>query len=84
MAGHKKDTSAPVIERTIQNIAAAVTITMVCYTHGLNVREYPDTRARVLRVLKDGEQIEVDNNIAAPNGWAAVVGGGFVMRRYLK
>lgn len=83
MAGNKKDTSASTVERATQNIAAAMTTT-VCYTYGLNVRENPDTGAQVLRVLKDGEQIEVDNSVTAPQGWVSVVGGGFVMKQYLK
>ena len=51
---------------------------------GLNVRESPSLQARVLRVLRDGEKVTVNNNAAAPDGWKAVQGGGFVMTKFLK
>lgn len=84
MAENKKGTPAPIIGRTTRSTVAATTTATVRYTYGLNVRENPDTGARVLRVLKDGEQIEVNGNVTAPNGWVAVMGGGFVMEQYLQ
>lgn len=51
---------------------------------GLNVREKPSLQARVLRILHDGEKVAADNSTAAPDGWKAVAGGGFVMTKYLK
>lgn len=52
--------------------------------HGLNLREAPSKEARVLRILADGEKITADNNIASPDGWLAVKGGGFVMTEFIK
>ena len=51
---------------------------------GLNIRKNPARNAPVLRVLKDGEVITLDNSIDVPGGWKAVAGGGFVMAEYLK
>lgn len=51
---------------------------------GLNLRKNPARNAPVLRVLKDGEIITLDNSIDVPGGWKAVAGGGFVMAEYLK
>lgn len=51
---------------------------------GLNVREKPSRAARVLRVLADGEKVALEKNAAAPAGWKALQGGGFVMAEYLK
>ena len=51
---------------------------------GLNVRAFPAKDARILRVLTDGEKVAVDNKAAAPEGWIALTGGGFVMAPYLK
>lgn len=51
---------------------------------GLNVRESPSRSAEVLRVLKHGEKIVVDNAAETPEGWKALQDGGFVMSGYLK
>lgn len=51
---------------------------------GLNVRAFPAKDAHILRVLTDGEKVAVDNKAAAPEGWKALAGGGFVMAVYLK
>lgn len=49
---------------------------------GLNLRQSPTLDAPVLRVLKDGEKIEIDPAVEI-EGWAAVSGGGFVMKKYI-
>ncbi len=51
---------------------------------GLNVRAEPSRSARVLKILKDGEKIAVDNAAEAPDGWKALMDGGYVMANYLK
>lgn len=51
---------------------------------GLNVRQHPAKNAPVLRVLRDGDKVAVDNSISVPGGWKALMGGGFVMGEYLK
>ena len=51
---------------------------------GLNVRETPSRSASVLRVLKHGEKIAIDNAAETPEGWKALRDGGFVMSEYLK
>lgn len=51
---------------------------------GLNVRESPSLQARVLRVLRDGEKVTVNNSAAVPEGWRAIQSGGFVMAKFLK
>lgn len=50
----------------------------------MNVRESPSRSAEVLRVLKHGEKIVVDNAAETPEGWKALQDGGFVMSGYLK
>ena len=51
---------------------------------GLNLRKHPALNAPVLRVLKDGETIPIDNSVEVPGGWKAVMGGGYVMSEFLK
>lgn len=51
---------------------------------GLNVRQYPAKNAPIMRVLRDGEKVAVDNSANAPAGWKAIMGGGYVMAEYLK
>lgn len=51
---------------------------------GLNLREAPDTGARVIAVLGFGEKVVIDPEAEAPDGWVAVRDGGYVMREYLK
>jgi len=51
---------------------------------GLNVRAFPAKDARIVRVLRNGEKVSVDNKAAAPEGWKALAGGGYVMAEYLK
>ena len=54
----------------------------------LNVRADASTKARVLYRLECGTMVEVNNNVAAPKGWAFVTvrghrDGGFVMTKFL-
>ena len=51
---------------------------------GLNVRAEPSRSARVLKILKDGDKIAVDNTAEVPDGWKALRDGGYVMTEYLK
>lgn len=51
---------------------------------GLNVRKQPSLGAEVLRVLTDGEKVTIVTDAEAPEGWAAVKAGGYVMKAYLK
>lgn len=52
-------------------------------TTGLNLREAPAYDAPVLRVLRDGESITINNEETVLPGWLAVDGGGYVMARYV-
>jgi len=63
---------------------AARKIFTVNAAHGLNLRAEPSRKARVLRILADGEKITVDSETASPDGWLAVKGGGFVMTQFIK
>lgn len=51
---------------------------------GLNVREFPSRSARIVRVLRDGEKVTIVADAAAPDGWTALRGGGYVVSEYLK
>lgn len=55
----------------------------VAWPHGLNLRAAPSTTAQVLRVMPAGARVEIDADANAPDGWAAVVGGGWCMTKYL-
>lgn len=51
---------------------------------GLNLREAPNKKAKVLAILKHGEKVEVDNSVEGlPDGWVAVKDRGFVMKQYI-
>lgn len=52
--------------------------------HGLNLREKPNKKANILKVLQNNVRIEADNSVDAPDGWIAIKGGGFVMKAFLK
>lgn len=49
---------------------------------GLNLRAKPSKTADVIRVLLPGARVEVSGE--APEGWAAVKGGGYVMSEFIK
>ena len=51
---------------------------------GLNLREEPNTKSRILRLIPNGEVVKVDPSIEAPIGWFAVKGGGYVMGEFLE
>lgn len=51
---------------------------------GLNVRQLPASNAPILRVLKNGEEIGVDSTKESAGGWIAILGGGYVMAKYVK
>lgn len=73
MAGRKKESVLTNIDTYTVNSVS-----------GLNLREIPTRDSAVMRILKDGEIVAIDNSAEAPDGWKAVVGGGFVMGKYLK
>lgn len=54
----------------------------VNYPHGLNLREEPSKNAKVLKILAFDEMVEPGNK-AAPDGWIAVKGGGYVLKEFL-
>lgn len=56
----------------------------VDYAGGVCLREEPNTKAKVLRILPYGEKVKPDTKAEAPAGWVAVEGGGYTMREYLK
>lgn len=51
---------------------------------GLNLRDKPSKKAKVLKVIPFGEKVVVDHDVAVPEGWIAVKDGGFVMREFLR
>ena len=51
---------------------------------GLNVRRFPLKDAQILRVLRDGEKVAVENGADTPDGWKALQGGGYVVEKYLR
>ena len=73
-----------VLADDVQNVVVPAQTAIVNSAPGLNLRKNPARNAPVLRVLKDGETITLDNSIDVPGGWKAVAGGGFVMAEYLK
>ena len=64
-------------------MAARKTYT-VDWPGGVCVREEASKDSKVLAVLHFGEKVTLDTKTEAPNGWAAVSGGGFTMTEYLK
>lgn len=56
----------------------------VSWPSGLNVRKSPSRSAPILRVLRDGEKVNVNTAVETPEGWKALRDGGFVMSDYLK
>lgn len=56
----------------------------VAVARGLNVREEPSTEAKVINILLYKDKVVIDPEAEAPDGWAAVKGGGYVMREYIK
>jgi hypothetical protein len=82
MARGKK--TASVLTDDVPDIVSAAVTATVHSAPGLNLRKNPARNAPVLRVLKDGETITLDNTIDVPGGWKAVAGGGFVMAEYLE
>ena len=73
-----------VLATDVPDVVAQAETAIVNSAPGLNLRKNPARNAPVLRVLKDGETITLDNSIDVPGGWKAVAGGGFVMAEYLK
>lgn len=51
---------------------------------GLNLREKPTKDSKVLEVLPCGKKITIDPKADTPEGWFAVLGGGYAMSQYLK
>lgn len=73
-----------VLADDVQNVVTPAETAIVNSAPGLNLRKNQARNAPVLRVLKDGETITLDNSIDVPGGWKAVAGGGFVMADHLK
>lgn len=51
---------------------------------GLNLREKPSKKAKILGVLEYNARIEADNSVKAPEGWIAIKDGGFVIKDFVK
>ena len=83
MARSKK-TDSVLVSDSVPDLVTSAETAVVNSAPGLNLRKNPARNAPVLRVLKDGETIILDNSIDVPGGWKAVAGGGFVMAEYLK
>lgn len=79
-----KKTASVLNPDAVPDVVTAAETAVVNSAPGLNLRKNPARNAPVLRVLKDGETITLDNSIDVPGGWKAVAGGGFVMAEYLK
>ena len=50
----------------------------------LNVRESPSLDARILSTLETGAKVKINPSADTPEGWKAVVGGGYVMTDFLE
>lgn len=79
-----KKTASVLVSDSVPDLVTSAETAVVNSAPGLNLRKNPARNAPVLRVLKDGETITLDNSIDAPGGWKAVAGGGFVMAEFLK
>lgn len=79
-----KKTASVLVSDSVPDLVTSAETAVVNSAPGLNLRKNPARNAPVLRVLKDGETITLDNSIDVPGGWKAVAGGGFVMAEYLK
>ena len=56
----------------------------VNWPSGLNLREKASKDSNILARLAYEEKVTIDPKAEAPEGWVAVVGGGYVMSEYLK
>ena len=56
----------------------------VDYAGGVCIREAPSTKAKIMRIVPYGAKIKPGPQGEAPDGWLAVDGGGYVMKRYLR
>ena len=79
-----KNTDSVLVSDSVPDLVTSTETAVVNSAPGLNLRKNPARNAPVLRVLKDGETITLDNSIGVPGGWKAVAGGGFVMAEFLK
>ena len=79
-----KKTASVLVSDSVPDLVTSAETAVVNSAPGLNLRKNPARNAPVLRVLKDGETITLDNSIDVPGGWKAVAGGGFVMAEFLK
>ena len=79
-----KKTASVLVSDSVPDLVTSAETAVVNSAPGLKLRKSPARNAPVLRVLKDGETITLDNSIDAPGGWKAVAGGGFVMAEFLK
>ena len=77
-------TASVLVSDSVPDLVTSAETAVVNSAPGLNLRKNPARNAPVLRVLKDGETITLDNSIDVPGGWKAVAGGGFVMAEFLK
>lgn len=63
---------------------ARTQILTVEYAGGVCLREAPNVKAKVLRILPCGEKVKPDTKAETPAGWVAVEGGGYTMREFLR
>lgn len=49
---------------------------------GVNLREKPDMKAKVIAFIPNGERVEENPDAVTAPGWTAVT-GGYVMTKYL-
>lgn len=59
------------------------TFTVKTEKSGLNLRGKPSVVAQILRLIPNGEKVTTCPEIEAPEGWVAVKGGGYVMKKFL-
>jgi len=62
---------------------AKKTFTVKTGTQGLNLRAKPSIASQILRLIPDGEKVTINDEIEASDGWIAVKGGGYVMKKFL-
>ena len=67
----------------VREESALKTFVVVTNRDGVNLREAPSIKAKVVALIPNGDRIEEDPDVATVNGWVATR-GGYVMRKYLE
>lgn len=83
MARRASTTSATPTAETVE-VDAVHSYTVNSPSGVLNVRQNPTVSAKILARLHNGEKVKIDTSAEVPEGWKAVIGGGYVLSMYLE